>query len=200
MEVDWGMRIQGRDLSPGDLDWLSGWIEAHPQWSRSRLRHELCLHWEWRNGMGQLKTYAARALLAKLEQQGLLRLPPLRLQMRRAQPWSRRERALEHSLEEAEAIEGTLGGLRPVELRLLVAGSGPSAARRPSWRAITTGVWIVRSGLIFTTWGWIGRAGNWRSCCWGRRPGGARRGTGGSGGPSPNDRFTWGRWPIRPAF
>lgn len=128
MEEGLGIRIQGRDLSPGDLSWLAEWIEARPQWSRSRLRQELCLHWEWRNGAGQLKTYAARALLAKLEEQGRLRLPALRTQMRRAEPWSRRARALEHPLEEAEAIEGTLAGLRPVELRLLTAGS--AAERR----------------------------------------------------------------------
>jgi len=123
-----GIRIQGRDLSPADLEWLPGWIEAHPQWSRCRLRHELCGHWDWRNGAGQLKTYAARALLAKLEEQGRVRLPALRTQMRRAQPWSVRARALDYPLEEPGDIGGTLGGLRPVELRLLVAGS--AAERR----------------------------------------------------------------------
>lgn len=118
-----GLRIQGLDLSGDDLAWMQTWIDAHPEWSRFRLRHELCLHWKWRNAAGQLKTFAARSLLVKLEQQGRLRLPPIRLSLRRAQPWSRRTRALDHPLAEPSPIVGSLAGLRPIELRALPAGS-----------------------------------------------------------------------------
>ena len=117
------MRIQALDLSGDDLGWMQSWIDAHPDWSRFRLRHELCRHWGWRNAAGQLKTFAARSLLAKLEQQGRLRLPPIRLSLRRAQPWSRGSRALAYPLPEPSPIVGSLAALRPVELRALPAAS-----------------------------------------------------------------------------
>lgn len=128
MAVMPSLRIQGLDLSGVDLGWMQSWIDGHPEWSRFRLRHELCLHWKWRNAAGHLKTYAARSLLAKLEQQGRLRLPPIRLSLRRVQPWSRRTRALDYPLSEPSPIVGSLAALRPVELRALPAGS--AAERR----------------------------------------------------------------------
>ena len=46
----------------------------NPHWSRWRLSRELATRWEWRNGAGQLKDMAARTLLVKLEQRGLIEL------------------------------------------------------------------------------------------------------------------------------
>jgi len=42
------------------------------------LSRELATRWDWRNGAGQLKDMAARTLLGKLEQRGLIGLPPRR--------------------------------------------------------------------------------------------------------------------------
>ena len=79
-------RIQGRDLRPADLAWLREWIGAHPTWSRKRLAKELCVQWDWRDGAGRLKDFAARSLLLKLESRGLVKLPALRVNYRRARP------------------------------------------------------------------------------------------------------------------
>ena len=62
---------QGRRVSREQLLWLSQWIADHRQWSRKRLSRELCQEWEWRNGRGQLKDFAARAFLEKLAARGL---------------------------------------------------------------------------------------------------------------------------------
>ena len=70
---------QGRRLQVAELDWLRHWIELHREWSRKRLARELCQQWDWRNGRGQLKDFAARSFLEKLEQRGLVVLPPLQL-------------------------------------------------------------------------------------------------------------------------
>lgn len=70
---------QGRRLQGAELDWLRHWIELHREWSRKRLARELCQQWDWRNGRGQLKDFAARSFLEKLEQRGLVVLPPLQL-------------------------------------------------------------------------------------------------------------------------
>jgi hypothetical protein len=39
---------------------------------------ELATRWDWRNGAGQLKDMAARTLLGKLDQRGLIQLPARR--------------------------------------------------------------------------------------------------------------------------
>jgi hypothetical protein len=70
--------VQGRCVSAGDLRGLEQLMGAHPQWSRWRLSRALCEQWEWRNEAGQLKDMAARTLLLKLEQRGLVALPPRR--------------------------------------------------------------------------------------------------------------------------
>src|SRR5664279_4044793 len=70
--------IQGRPLSLKGLEELRQWVGDNPHWSRWRLSRELATRWEWRNGAGQLKDMAARTLLAKLEQRGLIELPARR--------------------------------------------------------------------------------------------------------------------------
>jgi len=74
---------QGRLLQPQDLCWLHNMIQDHPDWSRHKITKHICNHWEWRTHSGQLKTFAARSMIDKLEQQGLLDLPPIRTAFRR---------------------------------------------------------------------------------------------------------------------
>ena len=69
---------QGRRISPEELEWLRGWIVTHGDWSRKRLARELCVLWDWRNGVGRLKDFAARSFLCKLAERGLIELPPVR--------------------------------------------------------------------------------------------------------------------------
>lgn len=70
--------IQGRRLGEEELTEVRELIAQHPQWSRRRISQELCGAWKWRNGAGQSKDMAARTLLVKLEQRGLIQLPPRR--------------------------------------------------------------------------------------------------------------------------
>ena len=72
------LTIQGRRLSPAELHGLRQWVGENPQWSRWRLSRELATRWEWRNGAGALKDMAARTLLVKLAQRGLIQLPERR--------------------------------------------------------------------------------------------------------------------------
>jgi len=72
------LMIQGRALSGEDLQSIRQWLGENPHWSRWRLSRELATRWDWRNGAGQLKDMAARTLLGKLEQRGLIGLPPRR--------------------------------------------------------------------------------------------------------------------------
>lgn len=70
--------VQGRRLDGPELEQLRHWVSGHPGWSRRRLSVELASRWDWRNGAGQLKDMAARTLLLKLHQRGLVELPPRR--------------------------------------------------------------------------------------------------------------------------
>lgn len=111
--------LQGRWLKSADIEWLRGWIEIHPQWSRKRLARELCQEWGWRNGVGRLKDFAARSLLLKLENQGRIRLPPLQVQQRRAprkvEPWP--------GWKEPEVLVSELSAIGPIDLERILAGS-----------------------------------------------------------------------------
>jgi hypothetical protein len=83
--VDQTLIVQGRRLDEPELDSLRRWVKDNAHWSRRRLSVELASRWSWRNGTGQLKDMAARTLLLKLHQRGLLELPP-----RRQTPTNRR--------------------------------------------------------------------------------------------------------------
>jgi hypothetical protein len=67
--------IRGRQIEGADLALIEGWILAHPDWSRRRLSLELAQHWGWRTPTGQLKDIAARDLLNRLADRGLIALP-----------------------------------------------------------------------------------------------------------------------------
>jgi hypothetical protein len=77
------MTCQGRLLQPQDLCWLRNVVQDHPDWSRHKITKHICNHWEWHTHSGQPKTFAARSMIDKLEQQGFLDLPPIRTAFRR---------------------------------------------------------------------------------------------------------------------
>ena len=70
--------VKGRMVSEPDLALIRQWQGQNPGWSRRRLSQALATYWDWRNGVGQLKDMAARTLLLKLHQRGLIVLPPRR--------------------------------------------------------------------------------------------------------------------------
>ena len=118
------LTLQGRRLSPADLHDLRQWVAANPHWSRWRLSRELATRWDWRNDTGVLKDMAARTLLGKLAQRGLLVLPA-----RRQVPTNRMRCGTPLALEwpaPSEPIAGRLAQLKPLRLQEV---SGEPAAR-----------------------------------------------------------------------
>ena len=118
------MTMQGRRIGPADVTWLQGWIDEHPAWSRKPIARELCRRWDWVDGRGRLKDFAARSLLLKLERRGWVRLPALRTQFRRPRPTVREPAGW---AEPARWV-ASLDAIAPVRLELVVAGS--AAAQR----------------------------------------------------------------------
>lgn len=116
---------QGRWLEPAQVQWLAGWIAFHPDWARKRLAQQLCRVWHWRDGCGRLKDFAARSFLLKLQQRGLIRLPPVR-------SWRPRPaRVPPAPPARLPPVQESLPALRPVQVRPVEPGSAP--ARR--WAA-----------------------------------------------------------------
>ena len=68
-------RVQGQEITKGDIELVRRLIEANPLWNRTWLSKTLCLLWDWRAANGQLKDMACRALLSKLKQRGYVSLP-----------------------------------------------------------------------------------------------------------------------------
>jgi hypothetical protein len=79
------IHCQGRVLHQSEVCCLQTIIDKHPDWSRHKITQNICQRWEWRTSTGQLKTFAARSLIDKLEQRGQLKLPPIRIAKRRPQ-------------------------------------------------------------------------------------------------------------------
>lgn len=112
--------IQGRLLRKPDIADIRCLIAAHPDWSRRRISVELAEVWNWRTCTNQLKDMAARNLLLKLEQRGMLVLPPRRKEASRRSPIAAAAPADEFL---PANITGPLAALQPLRLETVTAGS-----------------------------------------------------------------------------
>ncbi len=113
--------IQGRLIRPSDVQMIADLLARNGAWNRSRLSRELCQHWDWRNGKGQIKDMAARSLLLKLEARGLIELPA------RVRPGRPNHRGLAPvgEIEHPTApIQEPLKGLGPLRIEVLKRGNG----------------------------------------------------------------------------
>ena len=111
--------VQGRWIGAQEILQLRQWIEQRPQWSRKRLAKGLCEQWDWRDGRGRLKDFAARSLLLKLEARGQIKLPALQENKRRD---PRRVAALP-LWEEPGLRSVTLAQVQPLRVRLIQSGT-----------------------------------------------------------------------------
>jgi len=68
-------RYRARQLDHQDIQFIQGIISKHYQRGRSHISRALCEAWQWVQPNGKLKEYAARDLLLRMEEQGLIELP-----------------------------------------------------------------------------------------------------------------------------
>lgn len=106
------MVIQGRHLSPGDIQLIQRLLHENPSWHRTRLSRELCHLWNWQTPRGQHKDMACRNLLLKLEAAGHITLPP------RIKPAhnSRRNHTITEVAHPTLPIDACLNELRPLRI------------------------------------------------------------------------------------
>lgn len=69
------LRCRGRDLTAQDLASIRATIASHYDRGRTFIGVKLCEQWQWRQGNGEYKAFAARDLLRRLEQEGFVELP-----------------------------------------------------------------------------------------------------------------------------
>jgi len=108
--------IQGRRIGSLELSQIREQIEANPHWSRFRLSVVLAQRWQWYAASGQLKDMAARSLLLKLHERGLIVLPE-----RRRAPTTRRSVAIPDLFDSLppEPVESSLSSLRPLQIQVV---------------------------------------------------------------------------------
>ncbi len=105
--------VQGRQVTESNLKEIRELLARHPDWSRRRLSEALCERWNWCNAVGLRKDMAARTLLLKLHQRGLIVLPA-----RRQIPTNRMcTRVLAPRVWDKTPYHGTLAELGPVEVQ-----------------------------------------------------------------------------------
>jgi hypothetical protein len=110
VEQEW--LLQGRRVSQREVALIGHWLQAFPLWNRTRLSRHLCEHWDWRNQAGRLKDMACRSLLLKLEERGVIALPPRRT----ASVNGLRNRQLREVECPTSAVECGLAELQPLEV------------------------------------------------------------------------------------
>ena len=69
-------KYRSRELTPEDIDFIRESIDRHYARGRSHISRVLCQAWNWTQPNGKFKEYAARDLLLRLEEKGLIKLPP----------------------------------------------------------------------------------------------------------------------------
>ena len=73
-----GLTVRGRWFTTAELAEISSIVESSPDEHRFALSKRICAALDWRQPNGRLKDRACRAVLARLDALGLLRLPPPR--------------------------------------------------------------------------------------------------------------------------
>ncbi len=69
-------QYRSRRLHADDIAFIKALIDQYFHRGRSYISRELCKSWNWMQPNGKVKEYAARDLLLRLEEQGLVVLPP----------------------------------------------------------------------------------------------------------------------------
>lgn len=103
-----------RIITHSDISFINQVIEEHWSEGRTVISRRLCEAWDWRQTNGHLKDGICRGLLLRLEQQGLITLPPRLLYINQTRNRKNNPATLNFS---PEPITATVRELAPIELR-----------------------------------------------------------------------------------
>ena len=108
--------VQGRRIGSLEIAEIQALIQGNPRWSRWRLSRVLAQRWQWYAASGELKDMAARTLLLKLHERGLIALP-----QRRRAPVTRGLDAGPDRFDPLppEPVVASLSRLRPLQIQVV---------------------------------------------------------------------------------
>ena len=104
-----------RQLHTDDIASIKALIAQHFHRGRSYISRELCKDWNWVQPNGKLKEYAARDLLLRLEEQGLVALPPRLCQKNNLKPKDFEQIPLFTK----KVLEGTITGYENLTIKVV---------------------------------------------------------------------------------
>jgi len=90
-----GLVIRGRLFDQSELVRIRNLIRQHPSWGRTQLSTRICELLHWRQPNGRVKDRACRVAMLRLEELGLIELPPPKLARGGRPPKVERELAFE---------------------------------------------------------------------------------------------------------
>jgi len=105
--------IQGRRISPEDIELIKKLIDTNPSWGRTRLSKELCILWNFKSAKGSLKDMSCRNLLLKLQKQKLLTLPAPKKKANN----DKRNSSTRPVLHSTSPIQASLKEIAPIQIK-----------------------------------------------------------------------------------
>ena len=106
------VRYCGRDFSDSDLDHIRRLIVDNTTASRARLSRLVCEWLRWRRADGRLKDMSCRVAMLRMQEDGLIRLPPPRNGNGNGRPYRRRTPEADPNLFPVFPSAGALKDLR----------------------------------------------------------------------------------------
>ncbi len=106
------MRYCGRSFTPSEIENIRRLIADNPAATRARLSRMVCEQLEWRRVNGQLKDMSCRVAMLRMQDDGLIHLPPPRNGNNNGKPYLRRTRMAEPDPPLLAASPKKLGSLR----------------------------------------------------------------------------------------
>jgi hypothetical protein len=105
----------GRDITPADVEYVKEFVKTYRRLCPSELADTLCEHWGWVTASGANRRQACLKLLARLEHEGQIELPPTRKQ----RPHTLTTLLLTERTSPRMEVEGPLSEVAPVTLGLV---------------------------------------------------------------------------------
>lgn len=125
--MDGTIIVQGRELTRDNIREINELIASRAKSTRWKISRELCERWNWRTLTGQVKDMACRTMLNKLDEKGLINLPPKGRQPQKGQHSKDTNQApFDFSAATVESIHARLDELTPLQISI-VASKGADA-------------------------------------------------------------------------
>jgi hypothetical protein len=110
------MRYCGRDFSASEMEAIRALIADHPTANRARLSRLVCEAMDWRRVDGRLKDMSCRLAMLRMQNDGLIQLPPPQNGNNNGRPYRRRT---PQAAPELFPVVGSAGALADLNLEFV---------------------------------------------------------------------------------